>query len=545
MLESKLRVDGITKYIEPQDFCFDNSFNENESSEELYKYSIGPIINSLGSNGFITVFAYGQTGSGKTYTMTNLLKRISEDLYKNVVSKDNALIVDVSFYEIYSGRCFDLLNNKQKLSIMEDGAGLVNIPNLKEIQADTPSALLQIINGAFDSRTTHCTISNDTSSRSHAICQLLIKNGTKIIGKLNVIDLAGSERAQDTQSNNRQRRFEGAEINKSLLALKECIRAMETKSNHIPFRASKLTLALRDSFYNKGFYSKIIMIACVCPGSSSTDHSINTLRYADRLKVKNKADIANIIANKKKVIDNDSKENNEILKKPKMPPSPTAKPKNLIKESKAKHDRIKSSVNNNKSPKNKPRNNSSKKGDKSGNNNKYKLPVIQNNPSQIRQNNVITEIESNSFNNSKNSKDSLLKDKKNNKKLVKEDLNFMRTTIKRDERGNEEVNEKVFDLHEKVDDIIDQQDELLMLHINILREEANFLTRETDIISKIQNNDDFENGYSIDDYLSDMEDIIKKKIYLYNKYNKKKNKIKSALNEEEEINKNVNKPLYY
>ena len=84
-----------------------------------------------------------------------------------------------------------------------------------------------------------------------------------------------------------------------------------------------------------------------------------------------------------------------------------------------------------------------------------------------------------------------------------------------------------------------------MLHINILREEANFLTRETDIISKIQNNNDFENGYSIDDYLSDMEDIIKKKIYLYNKYNKKKNKIKSALNEEEEINKNLNKPVYY
>jgi kinesin family protein 2/24 len=95
--------------------------------------------------------------------------------------------------------------------------------------------------------------------------------------------LAGSERAQDTQSNNRQRRLEGAEINKSLLALKECIRALDSKSGHVPFRASKLTMVLRDSFLNQQS-SKIVMIACINPGSSSADHTINTLRYAQRLK---------------------------------------------------------------------------------------------------------------------------------------------------------------------------------------------------------------------------------------------------------------------
>lgn len=67
-------------------------------------------------------------------------------------------------------------------------------------------------------------------------------------GKLLLVDLAGSERAADCQSNNRQRRLEGAEINKSLLALKECIRALDSKSGHVPFRASKLTMVLRDSF---------------------------------------------------------------------------------------------------------------------------------------------------------------------------------------------------------------------------------------------------------------------------------------------------------
>ncbi len=109
-------------------------------------------------------------------------------------------------------------------------------------------------------------------------------------GKLTLVDLAGSERAQETQSNDRQRRAEGAEINKSLLALKECIRALDARKGgndtHVPFRASKLTLVLRDSFVSKSDKSKIIMIACVSPAFNSANHTINTLRYSDRLKEK-------------------------------------------------------------------------------------------------------------------------------------------------------------------------------------------------------------------------------------------------------------------
>lgn len=103
------------------------------------------------------------------------------------------------------------------------------------------------------------------------------------MGKVLMVDLAGSERAQDCQSNNKERRIEGAEINKSLLSLKECIRAMDSNQSHVPFRGSKLTLVLRDSFMNKK-QSKTIMIACVSPGTSSAEHTLNTLRYADRLK---------------------------------------------------------------------------------------------------------------------------------------------------------------------------------------------------------------------------------------------------------------------
>lgn len=116
------------------------------------------------------------------------------------------------------------------------------------------------------------------------MCQIEIRNNQdQIIGKFLIVDLAGSERAADTQSNNRTRRLEGAEINKSLLALKECIRALDTKSTHVPFRASKLTMVLRDSFLDPQS-SKIVVIACINPGSSSSDHTLNTLRYAQRLK---------------------------------------------------------------------------------------------------------------------------------------------------------------------------------------------------------------------------------------------------------------------
>jgi kinesin family member 2/24 len=130
-------------------------------------------------------------------------------------------------------------------------------------------------------RTTHTTEANDTSSRSHAICQLLLEHDGKLKGKLTLVDLAGSERGSDTKSHNSQRRTESAEINTSLLSLKECIRALGQKSAHVPYRGSKLTLLLKDCFSPN---SKTTMIATVSPGASSTDHSLNTLRYADRIK---------------------------------------------------------------------------------------------------------------------------------------------------------------------------------------------------------------------------------------------------------------------
>ena len=98
---------------------------------------------------------------------------------------------------------------------------------------------------------------------------------------MSFIDLAGSERGADTIDQNRQTRLDGAEINKSLLALKECIRALDLEKKHTPFRGSKLTQVLKDSFTGN---SKTTMIANVSPAAGCCEHTLNTLRYGDRVK---------------------------------------------------------------------------------------------------------------------------------------------------------------------------------------------------------------------------------------------------------------------
>uniref|UniRef100_A0A915DZU3 Kinesin-like protein n=1 Tax=Ditylenchus dipsaci TaxID=166011 RepID=A0A915DZU3_9BILA len=181
---------------------------------------------------------------------------------------------------------FDLLGKKAKLRVLEDGKKLVQVVGLKEFKVHKTEDVLKLIRQGSEQRTAGQTSANSNSSRSHAVFQIILRkregNNENLFGKFSLIDLAGNERGADTISSDRQTRLEGAEINKSLLALKECIRAMGRDEQHVPFRGSKLTLILRDSFIGKN--AKVCMIAMISPGMSCVENSLNTLRYADRVK---------------------------------------------------------------------------------------------------------------------------------------------------------------------------------------------------------------------------------------------------------------------
>jgi len=299
---AKLRVDGITKYLDHNSFGFDCAFDEGNSTEDVYRHSTMHLVDFVcqGRGCRATVFAYGQTGSGKTYTMNAIQTMVAEDIFL-LLSKHGSAVneggcsiedttVTVAFFELYGGRVQDLLNNRHRLKVLEDGKGEVVVSGLEEFEVNDPKQLLELIDSANRKRTTHATEANDTSSRSHAICQILLRDSesSKLRGKLSLVDLAGSERGSDTKSHNRQRRTESSEINTSLLALKECIRALDcggrSAVRHVPYRASKLTLILKDCFMSG--HARTSMIATVSPGASAVDHTLNTLRYADRIKEK-------------------------------------------------------------------------------------------------------------------------------------------------------------------------------------------------------------------------------------------------------------------
>lgn len=290
--EPKTKVD-LTKYIENHNFCFDYAFDEHCNNAIVYKYTAQPLVKTIFEGGYATCFAYGQTGSGKTHTMSGddsgndigIYALAISDVFKLVSSpkyRHMKLSVSCSFFEIYGIKVLDLLNKKALLKILEDGKQQVQVVGLRERFVARNEDVMALISEGNALRTSGQTSANANSSRSHAVFQIYLKNNGKLYGKLSLIDLAGNERGADTFTSDRQTRLEGGEINKSLLALKECIRALGRKGAHLPFRVSKLTQVLRDSFV--GNNSRTCMIAMVSPGVHSSENTLNTLRYADRVK---------------------------------------------------------------------------------------------------------------------------------------------------------------------------------------------------------------------------------------------------------------------
>lgn len=240
-----------------------------------------------------------------------------------------------SFVEIYNEYIIDLLKpkNKEFLELWDDPVAGTVVAGVKEVEVthinEVPAAhqMMKLLQTANNRRTTEATKANDTSSRSHAILQLTVYKKPRVagfefeqkVGKLNMIDLAGSERGSVTE-NRGIRLFEGAKINRSLLALANCINALGDKSKKgtfVPYRDSKLTRLLKDSLGGK---SRTLMLCAIAPGSVMFEETLNTLKYANRAKEikvhveENKKVVELHIAEYKGIIDDLRKEIEDLNK---------------------------------------------------------------------------------------------------------------------------------------------------------------------------------------------------------------------------------------
>ncbi|XP_077375420.1 kinesin-like protein KIF18A [Festucalex cinctus] len=280
-------------------FVFDHVFGENSTQDDIFENTTKGVLDGLMNGYNCTVFAYGATGAGKTHTMLGtpdepgVMYRTMEDLFKRMddAKEEKEFSVAVSYLEVYNEQIRDLLANAGPLAVREDIAKGVVVQGLTLHQPKSAENILQALDSGNRNRTQHPTDINATSSRSHAVFQIYLRQQDKAAGlnpnvcvaKMSLIDLAGSERASATNAKG-QRLREGANINRSLLALGNVINALanpKSKKAHIPYRDSKLTRILKDSL---GGNCSTVMIANISPSSKSYDDTQNTLKYANRAK---------------------------------------------------------------------------------------------------------------------------------------------------------------------------------------------------------------------------------------------------------------------
>ena len=304
--------------ISNNSYEFDYIAKENSNQNEIFEHCAKKICDySLeGYNG--TIFAYGQTGSGKTYTLfgpkysLSKINNYEEDISNNYLNisdeniglipriiyylfnnSNNSYTFSISYLEIYNEFLSDLLNPETKKLKIQENKGEIIVDGLTKFLINSPEEGIKYINQGTKLRHIASTKMNKESSRSHAIISIYIENKIKeengmILKKsvFHIIDLAGSERQSETDSEGERIR-EAGNINKSLLNLKRVIENIINNKEFIPYRDSKLTFFLKDSL---GGNSKTTIIANISPSDSNNLQTISTLNFANcAKKVKNKA----------------------------------------------------------------------------------------------------------------------------------------------------------------------------------------------------------------------------------------------------------------
>lgn len=327
---------------------YDKIFEDTKNQESVYQFCQAGVYQV--PNGYnTTIFAYGQTGSGKTYTMfgpnwnddysgyarrrlrksvqmtdffhsgdksiQGIIPRSIEDLFEqaNTVYQTEGISYNIycSFIQIYNEKLFDLFQDKEAavaLNIREDKYDGVFIEGLSEYQVSSVQDCFTLLKRGEKNRVTRQTKANIRSSRSHTIFQILLEsdsinnNGKLRRCKLNLCDLAGSEKIHTDERLGEKHMEEHKSINLSLSTLGKVITALAKNSStsNIPYRESKLTRILKDSLGGK---TKTILIATCSPLHCHIDETISTLKFADNAKqVLVKASLNEVNANEDAVV---------------------------------------------------------------------------------------------------------------------------------------------------------------------------------------------------------------------------------------------------
>uniref|UniRef100_A0A8C1FTR9 plus-end-directed kinesin ATPase n=1 Tax=Cyprinus carpio carpio TaxID=630221 RepID=A0A8C1FTR9_CYPCA len=308
---------------ESKSFNFDYSYWSHTTPEDVNYACQKQVYKDIGEEmllhafeGYnVCIFAYGQTGAGKSYTMMGkqekdqegIIPLLCEDLFTKISdNNDNSMSysVEVSYMEIYCERVRDLLNpkNKGNLRVREHPLMGPYVEDLSKLAVTSYNDIQDLMDSGNKARTVAATNMNETSSRSHAVFNIIFTqkrcdsdtdNTSEKVSKISLVDLAGSERADSTGAKG-TRLKEGANINKSLTTLGKVISALaevdsapnknkkkKKVESFIPYRDSVLTWLLRE---NLGGNSRTAMVAALSPADINYDETLSTLRYADRAK---------------------------------------------------------------------------------------------------------------------------------------------------------------------------------------------------------------------------------------------------------------------
>ena len=316
----------------------DNVFSPHDNNARVYDNAAKRLVRRVMEGYHGTVFAYGMTGTGKTFSMQGtanspgVIPLAITDIFSYIRENPaREFLLRVSYLEIYNEKIFDLLSQstpgqqqQEEIKLREDSKRGVYATPLKEEIVQSPNQLLRVIARGDLARRTSSTQFNARSSRSHAVVQIVVESrerapshgayfdrdqrrtdkilpGGVLVSTLSLIDLAGSERAAESK----ERRTEGAHINKSLLTLGTVIARIsgeeekedgakaadkEKSLKHLPYRDSKLTRLLQPALSGNALVSILCTIQLSSAGtsaavaSSHTGETLNTLKFASRAK---------------------------------------------------------------------------------------------------------------------------------------------------------------------------------------------------------------------------------------------------------------------